>query len=189
MNSVPATQASLDYQRIEKAIYYLHEHFLEQPELAIIARAAHVSEYHFQRIFSRWAGISPKRFLQFLTIQHAKQQLVQSKPVLQTALDSGLSSPGRLHDLFVSVEAVTPGEFKSRGQGIHIEYGFHPTRFGTCLLGTTRRGICWLSFVNGGGQGQALAEMKSHWRLATLRKQPQATAQIAAADSTIQYRS
>src|SRR2546421_1887214 len=126
MNSVADTQASMDYTRIEKAIAYLQGHFIEQPELATVARAIHLSEYHFQRVFTRWAGISPKRFLQFLTLEHAKQQLAQSKPILEAALDSGLSSPGRLHDLFVSVEAVTPGDFKTGGCGIGIEYGFHP---------------------------------------------------------------
>src|SRR5207245_11440857 len=120
-NSIPVTQASLDYQRIEKAISYLRAHFLDQPDLAAVARAAHLSEYHFQRLFTRWAGISPKRFLQFLTIEYAKHQLAESKAVLDVSLDSGLSSAGRLHDLFVSVEAVTPGEFKTRGAGIQIE--------------------------------------------------------------------
>ena len=115
-------EASHDYQRIEKAIAYLQEHFLEQPDLATVARAVHLSEFHFQRLFTRWAGISPKRFLQFLTIEHAKEQLAASKAVLDAALDSGLSSPGRLHDLFVSLEAVTPGEFKTRGAGMRIHY-------------------------------------------------------------------
>src|SRR6266478_6180354 len=125
-NSIPVTQALLDYQRIEKAITYLQAHYLEQPGLAAVARAAHLSEFHFQRLFTRWAGISPKRFLQFLTVEHAKHRLAESKPVLEATFDSGLSSPGRLHDLFVSVEAVTPAEFKTRGEGIQITYGFHP---------------------------------------------------------------
>src|SRR5947208_8160063 len=110
-----ATQASLDYQRIEKAIRYLQEHFLEQPDLATIARAAHLSEYHFQRLFSRWAGISPKRFLQFLTVEHAKHRLADAKALLEVTFDSGLLSPGQLHDQSVSVQAVTPGESKTAG--------------------------------------------------------------------------
>ncbi len=179
MNSVVLTQAALDYLRIEKAIGFLHSHFLEQPDLATVARAAHLSPYHFQRVFTRWAGISPKRFLQFLTVEHAKHQLLDSKTVLDAALDSGLSSPGRLHDLFVSVEAVTPGEFKTRGAGIRIEYGFHPTRFGLCLVGVTPRGVCWLSFVEPDGEPQALHELKTHWRGATLVEQPDATAAVA----------
>jgi AraC family transcriptional regulator, regulatory protein of adaptative response / methylated-DNA-[protein]-cysteine methyltransferase len=179
VNSVPLTQAALDYQRIEKAIVYLHSHFLEQPSLAAVARAAHVSEYHFQRLFTRWAGVSPKRFLQFLTVEHAKRLLNESKAVLEVALDSGLSSPGRLHDLLVSVEAVTPGEFKSRGAGIQIVYGFHPSPFGTCLLGLTRRGICWLSFMDGAGERGALRELKSHWSGAGFAEQPGTTARVA----------
>src|SRR2546427_5405611 len=156
----PLTQAALDYRRIESAIGFLHDHFLEQPDLPTVARAAHVSEFHFQRLFTRWAGISPKRFLQFLTIEHAKRQLAESKAVLETALDSGLSSPGRLHDLFVSVEAATPGEFKTRGDGIRINYGLHATRFGDCLLGVTGRGVCWLGFVCRSSSAEAISEMK-----------------------------
>jgi AraC family transcriptional regulator of adaptative response/methylated-DNA-[protein]-cysteine methyltransferase len=179
-SATPLTQAALDYQRIEKAITYLQTNFLEQPELATVARAVHLSEYHFQRLFTRWAGISPKRFLQFLTIEHAKQQLADSKAVLDVALDSGLSSPGRLHDLFVSVEAVTPGEFKARGAGIHIDYGFHATPFGTCLLGMTPRGICWLSFLGDAGKPGALRELKSQWGGASFAERPLTTTPIAA---------
>jgi len=175
----PLTQASLDYQRVERAITYLQAHFLEQPDLATVARAAHLSEYHFQRLFSRWGGISPKRFLQFLTIEHAKRQLAESKAVLTAALDSGLSGPGRLHDLFVSVEAVTPGEFKSRGAGIKIDYGFHPTPFGACLLGLTKRGICWLSFLSDTGKRAALQELKTHWGGAVFAERPDATGPVA----------
>jgi len=178
--SESATQAALDYRRIEKAITFLQEHFLEQPDLAAVARSTHLSEYHFQRMFTRWAGISPKRFLQFLTIEHAKQQLANSKAVLETAFDSGLSSPGRLHDLFVSVEAVTPGEFKTRGAGIRINYGLHPTRFGDCLLGVTERGVCWLGFICGSSNAEAISEMKRHWAGATFARRPDLTAAIAA---------
>lgn len=162
----------MDYQRIEKAIVFLQQNCLDQPDLATIARAVHLSEYHFQRVFTRWAGISPKRFLQFLTLEHAKRQLTDSRPVLDTALDAGLSSPGRLHDLFVSIEAVTPGEFKTRGAGIRIDYGFHATPFGRCLVGMTGRGLCWLSFLNGESEQGALRELKSYWRGATLVERP-----------------
>ncbi len=172
-------QAALDYRRIEKAIAYLSTHVLEQPELAAAARAAHMSEFHFQRVFTRWAGISPKRFLQFLTVEHAKHQLLASKPVLDVALDSGLSSPSRLHDLFVSAEAVTPGEFKTRGNGIEISYGFHPSPFGTCLLGVTTRGVCWLSFLPNGDKRTAVRELKAHWAGAQISKQPETTKPVA----------
>src|SRR5258708_21818872 len=176
---IPLTQASQDYLRIEKAIVFLQSSFLEQPRLAAVAHAAHVSEFHFQRLFTRWAGISPKRFLQFLTVENAKRQLAGSKAVLETALDAGLSSPGRLHDLFVSVEAVTPGEFKSHGAGIQIEYGVHPSPFGPCVIGTTRRGVCWLGFFNGAGQADAIAGMKTHWSGASFIERPAATRAVA----------
>ncbi len=179
VNTIPLTQAALDYQRVEKAIASLQRHFLEQPDLAVVARAAHVSEYHFQRLFTRWAGISPKRFLQFLTVEYAKQQLADSKAVLDVAVDSGLSSPGRLHDLFVSTEAITPGQFKNRGAGMRVDYGFEPTPFGRCLLGVTPRGICWLSFVGEDSHGQALRDMKSYWRGATFIKHQDTTRAIA----------
>jgi AraC family transcriptional regulator, regulatory protein of adaptative response / methylated-DNA-[protein]-cysteine methyltransferase len=178
IQTVPLTQASLDYERIAKAISFLQANYLEQPGLETVARAVHMSEFHFQRVFSRWAGISPKRFLQYLTVEHAKRQLAEAKPVLDATFDSGLSSPGRLHDLFVSVEAVTPGEFKTRGEGIQVAYGFHPTPFGECLIGVTGRGICWLSFNENGSHRAALGDLKSHWRGAELVDNSKATAPI-----------
>lgn len=178
IQTVPLTQASLDYERIAKAISFLQANYLEQPGLETVARAVHMSEFHFQRVFSRWAGISPKRFLQFLTVEHAKRQLAESKPVLDATFDSGLSSPGRLHDLFVSAEAVTPGEFKTRGEGIQVTYGFHPTPFGECLIGVTGRGICWLSFNENGSHRGALRDLQSHWRGAELLDDAKATALI-----------
>ncbi len=174
------TQAALDYRRVEKAILYLQDHFLEQPDLATVARAAHLSEFHFQRLFSRWAGISPKRFLQFLTVEHAKRQLADARALLEVTLESGLSSPGRLHDLFVSVEAVTPGEFKTRGAGVHIHHGVHPTRFGPCLLGVTERGVCWLGFSGGDSNKEAVKPMKQCWAGATFSERPDLTAPVAA---------
>jgi AraC family transcriptional regulator, regulatory protein of adaptative response / methylated-DNA-[protein]-cysteine methyltransferase len=176
MQTVPLTQASLDYERIAKAISFLQANYLEQPGLETVARAVHMSEFHFQRVFSRWAGISPKRFLQYLTVEHAKRQLAEARPVLEATFDSGLSSPGRLHDLFVSVEAVTPGEFKTRGEGIQATYGFHPTPFGECLVGVTSRGICWLSFHENGSQRAALRDLQSHWSGADLIEDAKATA-------------
>ena len=176
----PLTQAAMDYQRIERAIIYLQENFLEQPELKAVARASHLSEYHFQRLFKRWVGISPKRFLQYLTVEYAKRCLAESKPVLDVALDSGLSGAGRLHDLFVSAEAVTPGEFKTHGAGVQIDYGFHATPFGTCLLGVTPRGICWLSFVDGAGKRGAFSELKAQWSGASFEERSSSTARVAA---------
>lgn len=161
-------QASADYACIEKAIEYLAENYQSQPDLAQVAQYVGLSEYHFQRLFTRWAGISPKRFVQFLTIQHAKQVLDESKTVLDATYETGLSSPGRLHDLFVTHEAMTPGEYKQKGEGLTIRYGFHPTPFGDCLLAVTERGICGLSFVTADGRAQALDNLALDWPQAEL---------------------
>jgi AraC family transcriptional regulator of adaptative response/methylated-DNA-[protein]-cysteine methyltransferase len=140
-------QSAEDYLRVEQAIRYLENHYKDQPELQQVAANVGLSEYHFQRLFTRWAGVSPKRFLQFLTKEGAKDLLDRSENLLDTTHQVGLSSLGRLHDLFVTAEAVTPGEYKSRGAGVTIRYGVHPTPFGKCLIATTDRGICHLSFV------------------------------------------
>ena len=123
-----------DYDRIAAAIRFLERNFLNQPTLGEIASELGLSPFHFQRIFQRWAGVSPKRFLQFLTVEYAKKLLDQSMSVLDTTYEVGLSSPARLHDHFVSLEAVTPGEYKSRGAGLWIRYGRHPSPFGPILL-------------------------------------------------------
>lgn len=140
---------STDYQRIAQAIRYLEENFRTQPTLEDIAAHLHLSPYHFQRLFRRWAGITPKRFLQFLTIEHAKTLLSESHTLLDTTNEVGLSSPSRLHDLFVTIDGMTPGQFKRKGAGIQVTYGFHTTPFGECLLATTKRGICALFFLDG----------------------------------------
>ena len=157
------TELSEDYGRIEAAIHYLEQNFQDQPTLAEIAAHVGLSEYHFQRLFSRWAGTSPKRFLQFLTIQHAKKLLDESQSILDTAYEAGLSSPSRLHDLFVTHEAITPGEFKQKGAGLTIQYGFHGSPFGECLIALTERGICGLQFVAEGDREATLAELKASW--------------------------
>jgi AraC family transcriptional regulator of adaptative response/methylated-DNA-[protein]-cysteine methyltransferase len=168
-------QLSEDYDRIEQAILFLESNYQAQPGLSEVAASVHLSEYHFQRLFTRWVGISPKRFLQFLTKEHAKQLLAQCENVLDTAYESGLSSPSRLHDLFVATEAVTPGEFKSRGEGMLITYGFHPTPFGESLLALTERGICDFIFVERGDRHRALALLKSRWQRANLRQDERQT--------------
>jgi AraC family transcriptional regulator of adaptative response/methylated-DNA-[protein]-cysteine methyltransferase len=167
-----------DYERIEKVIRHLKKHYVEQPDLRTLAGIARVSEFHFHRLFSRWAGVTPKAFVKFLTAQHAKALLRESQSVLDAALDSGLSGPGRLHDLLVSVDAVSPGEFKSYGAGMEIRYGFHPTPFGTCLIGATTRGICHLSFLahdSSGRRAAILREFKSAWPKAAFHYHPQST--------------
>lgn len=172
-------QLSEDYQRIEQAIQYLEAHYRHQPELHEIAENIGLSEFHFQRLFTRWVGISPKRFLQFLTKEGAKELLERSSNVLDTAYSVGLSSPGRLHDLFVQTEAVTPGEYKARGAGLVIRYGFHPTPFGECLLGLTERGICHLGFTQNGREA-ALWNMQADWKDASLFEDASATGSLIA---------
>ena len=169
-------QANEDYRRIEKAIRYLENNFDRQPELHEVASAANLSEYHFQRLFSRWVGISPKRFLQFLTKEHAKKLLAQSKNLLETTYDSGLTSPGRLHDLFVNCEAVTPGEYKTNGEGLAIRYGIHPTPFGECLLAITERGICHLNFVMNDDIQRSIQTLSAQWKNAVIFEDQNSTA-------------
>ena len=180
MNTQNYTQYSDDYQRVEQAILFIEKNFRRQPELGEIAASIHLSEHHFQRLFSRWVGISPKRFLQFLTKEYAKKLLEKSSNLLEVTYEAGLSSPGRLHELFVTCEAMTPGEYKSEGEGLVVQYGFHPSPFGECLLAITPRGICGLYFVKQGDRGEALALLKKNWRQAKLRRAPEATRPYAA---------
>jgi AraC family transcriptional regulator of adaptative response/methylated-DNA-[protein]-cysteine methyltransferase len=165
-----------DYQRIAAAIRYLRLNTLEQPSLEQVAAQVGLSPHHFQRIFRRWAGVSPKRFLQFLTAAHAKQLLRQSQPVLEASFAVGLSSPGRLHDLLINVDAVTPGEYKKRGEGLLIEYGQHKTPFGTCLIAVTVRGICRLDFLETSKADASLVSLHEDWPRATIRENRQRTA-------------
>lgn len=167
-----------DYSRIEKAILDLERDFRHQPRLEDMARAAGLSEYHFQRLFTRWAGISPKRFLQFLTADYAGRLLRESPSVLDAAYGAGLSGPGRLHDLIVNVYAATPAQLRSGGEGLTIRYGTHPSPFGECLVAVTARGICGLSFPSSGG-GEAVDELRRRWPRATLREEPRATEAVA----------
>jgi AraC family transcriptional regulator, regulatory protein of adaptative response / methylated-DNA-[protein]-cysteine methyltransferase len=170
-------QLSEDYARIEQAIRYLEANAYRQPDLNEVAAHVGLSEYHFQRLFTRWAGISPKRFLQFLTLENAKTWLTRSTNLLDATYAAGLSSPGRLHDLFVQTEAVTPGEYKTRGAGVDIAYGFHPTPFGECLLALTGRGICFLAFVDG-DRSSALDQLRRSWPNAALVESSPRTAPV-----------
>ncbi len=156
-----------DYVLIEQAIEYLESNAQRQPDLSEIASAVGLSEFHFQRVFTRWAGISPKRFLQFVTKENAKQLLDRSENLLDATYQVGLSSLGRLHDLFVTTEAVTPGQYKSHGSGLTIRYGLHPTPFGECLIGVTERGICHLSFVQD-SEGDAIDGLVAEWQQAAM---------------------
>ena len=170
-------QLSDDYLRIEQAILYLENHFKDQPSLDEVAANIGLSEFHFQRLFTRWAGVSPKRFLQFLTKENAKELLDRSENLLDTTLQTGLSSLGRLHDLFVNTEAVTPGEYKSRGTGVTIRYGIHPTPFGKCLIAATERGICHLGFVQT-SEGDAVDNLVADWNHAKMVEDYEATASL-----------
>jgi AraC family transcriptional regulator of adaptative response/methylated-DNA-[protein]-cysteine methyltransferase len=164
-----------DYARIETVIQYLEESFQAQPSLEDLSRHLNLSPFHFQKLFKRWAGISPKRFLQFLTVEYAKKLLNESRSVLEATHESGLSGPGRLHDLFVSIEAMTPGEFKSKAAGMDIFYGVHSTPFGNCLLAVTSKGICDLSFFSADKQLEAITELKTRWPEAKLCEKKKAT--------------
>jgi len=168
-------QSSEDYLRIEQAILYLENHYKEQPSLEEIAANIGLSEFHFQRLFTRWAGVSPKRFLQFLTKEGAKELLNYSENLLDTTHQVGLSSLGRLHDLFVTTEAVTPGEYKSLGEGITIRYGLHPSPFGKCLVAVTERGICHLGFVQT-SEGAAIDDLVADWKNARMVEDHKSTA-------------
>ncbi|NLD74709.1 MAG: methylated-DNA--[protein]-cysteine S-methyltransferase [Chloroflexi bacterium] len=170
MESITVTLEDLaaDYAVVERAIRFLQDGFTAQPSLAEVAEHVGLSEFHLQRVFSRWAGISPKRFLQHLTKEHAKRLLDRSGDLLGVSLESGLSGPGRLHDLFVACEAVSPGEFKRRGEGVTIRYGYHPTPLGECLLASSPRGIVHLAFVEGEGRDEALARVRRRWARAAL---------------------
>ena len=168
-----------DYVVVERAIHFIEAHVRKQPSLAEIAEHVGASESHLQRVFTRWAGISPKRFLQYLTHEHCRQLLRESRSLLDATYESGLSSPGRLHDLFVKVEGVTPGEFKTAGAGIEIAWGIHESPFGDCLIATTPRGVCTVAFTAADGADHAIDSLRNQWQGATITEDPSRTAEIA----------
>ncbi len=167
------------YERVAAAIGFVRAHALAQPSLDDIARHIGLSPSHLQRVFSDWAGISPKRFLQFLIKENAKALLRESRDVLTTAIESGLSGPGRLHDLMVSCEALTPGEIGSLGEGVMIRYGFAPSPFGTIIIGNTARGICHLRFVESGEADIEEAILHTEWPQAGFARDDAAAQQLA----------
>ena len=183
MNHIDIQAQSIDtrdYERIASAIEFLVAHHTEQPSLNEIAAEAGLSAYHFQRLFTRWAGISPKRFLQFLTLEHAKRSLEESASVLDASLDAGLSGPGRLHDLFVTYEAMTPGDYKQGAAGRTIRYGVVPSPFGPCFIGVTDLGICALGFLNEREPSGAEAFFRQRWPKAWLVHDVAAVAPVVA---------
>ncbi|WP_205665195.1 methylated-DNA--[protein]-cysteine S-methyltransferase [Caldimonas tepidiphila] len=176
-DTLPGVEAR-HYEQVAKAIGYLRANALRQPPLVEVAAAVGLSEHHLQRVFSEWAGVSPKRFLQSLTKAHALAALRASADVLDAALASGLSGPGRLHDLIVSCEAMTPGEVRALGAGLEIGHGFAATPFGEALLGWTPRGLCHLEFRDGTREA-LLAALRSLWPHATLRRDDAGAAALA----------
>ena len=165
-----------NYRRIEQAIHWLTDHYQEQPSLTRLAEEVGLSEFHFQRLFSEWAGVSPKKFLQYLTLTHAKERLAACDSVLDAAYDAGLSGPARLHDLFVAHEAVTPGEWKAMGEGLTLRYGWHDSPFGDCLIVATERGVCGLGFALPEGRGATEEDLLSCWDQARVVADATATA-------------
>jgi len=167
-----------DYQRVAAAIDWIDAHAVEQPRLGDVAAALHLSPGHLQRTFTRFAGTSPSRFLRWLTADAARRLLRERATVLEVAGALGLSSAGRLHDLTVTVDAMTPGEVKAAGEGLTIAAGIHPTPLGNALIGVTGRGLCTFRFVDGGGD-DAFALLRSDWPAATVVPDPAATAEDA----------
>lgn len=173
-------QLTTDYARIEKAIRFLDRERAAAPSLAAVAEHVGLSEAHFQRLFTRWAGISPKRFLQHRTAEVVKRLLRERRPLLDVTYEAGLSGPGRLHDLLVNAEAVTPGEYQRCGEGLSVRYGFHPTPFGECVIAVTPRGVCHLAFVQPVTRQEALDRIRHAWPGATLLPDQAATRGAAA---------
>ncbi|GAB3833546.1 bifunctional transcriptional activator/DNA repair enzyme AdaA [Hymenobacter jeollabukensis] len=177
-----AETISPDYQRIAQAIQFLEANFRRQPSLDEVAEAVSLSPFHFQRLFSEWAGISPKRFVQYLTADFLKQRLAQAGSLAEAADEAGLSAPSRLHDLFVTLEAVTPQEYRTGGAGLRVAYGTHPTPFGPALLAATERGICGLHLLDAAqpDEAAALQELRRNWPNATFEPAAERTAPLAA---------
>jgi len=161
---------SRDFRRIARAIRFIDGHFREQPRLAAIAASAGLSEFHFNRLFRRWAGVTPRQYLAFVTARAARGALAEDASVLEAAYAVGLSGPGRLHDLLVTLDAVTPGELKARGAGIEIRYGFADTPFGTAMIASTARGICHLGFEDRPRERAAAAGLAAVWDRAHLTR-------------------
>lgn len=170
-----------DYERVANVIRFLDRHHTDQPDLNQLADTAGLSPFHFHRLFSSWAGVTPKDFLQCLTIEHVKQLLLDGRNVFDVALDAGLSGPGRLHDLCVTLEAASPGEMKNGGAGIQIDYGFAETPFGQALIAETKRGICHLSFVDVGGRDRVHNLLTSDWPNAKLNRNDSRIAELSEA--------
>ena len=175
----PLQGAAADYAAVQRAIAYITEHWREQPEIEAIAAAVGVTDTELHHLFRRWAGLTPKAFLQALTLDHARKLLRDSASVLDASYEVGLSGPGRLHDLFVTHEAMSPGEWKTGGEGLTIRYGFHPSPFGLALIMATDRGLAGLAFGDPGEEQKAMADMMSRWPKANYVEDREGTGAIA----------
>jgi AraC family transcriptional regulator, regulatory protein of adaptative response / methylated-DNA-[protein]-cysteine methyltransferase len=169
-----------DYAKVCDVIAHVSTNWREQPSLETLAELVRLSPDQLQRLFTRWAGLTPKAFLQALTLDHARMMLESSASILETSLDVGLSGPGRLHDLFVVHEGMSPGAYKSRGAGLKISYGYHPSPFGVALVMVTPYGLCGLSFANVGEEPSALSDMTRRWPNAQYAEDSAITAPLAA---------
>src|SRR6202522_2657363 len=177
----PGTQnaALRDYDSVRRTIAFISEHWRAQPTIESMADAASVTPDELHHLFRRWAGLTPKDFMQALTLDHAKGRLRDSASGLDAALDSGLSGPGRLHDLFVTHEAMSPGEWKNGGAGMTLRFGFHPSPFGTAIVMASGRGLAGLAFADRGEEQAALADMQRRWPRATYVEDFLGTAALA----------
>jgi AraC family transcriptional regulator, regulatory protein of adaptative response / methylated-DNA-[protein]-cysteine methyltransferase len=175
----PQNAALRDYDSVRRAIGFISEHWRAQPTIEAMADAAGVTPDELHHLFRRWAGLTPKAFMQALTLDHAKGLLRDSASVLDAALDSGLSGPGRLHDLFVTHEAMSPGEWKTGGAGMTLRFGFHPSPFGTAIVIASGRGLAGLAFADPGEEQSAFADMQRRWPRATYLEDRDGTAALA----------
>jgi AraC family transcriptional regulator, regulatory protein of adaptative response / methylated-DNA-[protein]-cysteine methyltransferase len=175
----PQNAALRDYDSVRRAIAFISEHWRAQPTIESMAEASGVTPDELHHLFRRWAGLTPKAFMQALTLDHAKGLLRDSASVLDAALESGLSGPGRLHDLFVTHEAMSPGEWKNGGAGMTLRYGFHPSPFGTAIVIASGRGLAGLAFADAGEEQASLADMQRRWPRATYVEDRAGTADLA----------
>jgi len=176
---VPFATEAADYDIVRRAIAHISEHWRAQPEIDAIAEASGVSASDLHHLFRRWAGLTPKAFLQALTLDHARALLRDSASVLDASYEVGLSGPGRLHDLFVTHEAMSPGEWKAGGEGLTVAYGFHPSPFGMALVMATPRGLAGLAFADKGEEKSALKDMRARWPKAQYAENTSVTGPLA----------